>query len=135
QHEFLSKENVHETDFTQYSVDMEWEIGGWLIDGLVGYSGAEKTSDTSNLKHVAFAPSRSRYTNNGGETLLSANPNSFDMYNSPEKYLFDSYEVNLEEIQDDKYAAQLDFTKPLELDFFSALDQVQFGARYTDKSK
>lgn len=135
QHEFLSKENVHKTDFTQYSLNMDWELGGWFIEGLAGYSGAEKTSDTSNLKHVAFAPSRSRYTGNGGETLVSANPESFDMYNSPEKYLFDSYEVNLEDIQDDKYAAQLDFIKPLELNFLSALDQVQFGARYTDKSK
>ena len=135
QHEFLSKENVHETDFSQYSLNLDWEIGGWYVEGLVGYSGAEKTSDTSNLKHVAFAPSRSRYTSNGGETLVSANPASFDMYNSPEKYLFDSYEVNLEKIQDDKYAAQLDFIKPLELDFLPALSQVQFGSRYTDKSK
>ncbi|AQT60877.1 TonB-dependent receptor [Cellvibrio sp. PSBB023] len=135
QHEFLSKENVHKTDFTQYSLNMDWELEGWFIEGLVGYSGAEKTSDTSNLKHVAYAPSRSRYTSTGGETVVSANPASFDMYNSPDKYLFDSYEVNLEEIQDDKYAAQLDFIKPLELNAFSALNQVQFGARYTDKSK
>jgi iron complex outermembrane receptor protein len=135
QHELLSKENVHKTDYTQYSLNMDWEIGGWIVEGLAGYSGAEKTSDTSNLKHVAYAPSRSRYTNNGGETLVSANPKSIDMYNSPEKYLFDSYEVNLEEIQDDKYAAQLDFIKPMELNFLPALDQVQFGARYTDKSK
>ncbi|HEX7763594.1 MAG TPA: TonB-dependent receptor [Cellvibrio sp.] len=135
QHEFLSKENVHKTDFTQYSLNMDWELEGWFIEGLVGYSGAEKTSDTSNLKHVAYAPSRSRYTSTGGETVVSANPASFDMYNASDKYLFDSYEVNLEEIQDDKYAAQLDFIKPLELNAFSALNQVQFGARYTDKSK
>lgn len=135
QHEFLSKENVHKTDFTQYSLNLDWELEGWFIEGLVGYSGAEKTSDTSNLKHVAYAPSRSRYTSTGGETVVSANPASFDMYNAPDKYLFDSYEVNLEEIQDDKYAAQLDFIKPLELNAFSALNQVQFGARYTDKSK
>lgn len=135
QHEFLSKENVHKTDYTQYSLNMDWEVGGWIVEGLVGYSGAEKTSDTSNLKHVAYAPSRSRYTSKGGETLVSANPKSIDMYNSPAKYLFDSYEVNLEEIQDDKYAAQLDFIKPMELNFLPALDQVQFGARYTDKSK
>lgn len=135
QHEFLSKENVHKTDYTQYSLNMDWEIGGWIVEGLVGYSGAEKTSDTSNLKHVAYAPSRSRYTSHGGETLVSANPNSIDMYNSPEKYLFDSYEVNLEEIQDDKYAAQVDFIRVMDLEFLPALDQVQFGARYTDKSK
>src|SRR5690606_24233341 len=60
QHEFLSKENVHKTDFTQYSLNMDWEIGGWFVEGLIGYSGAEKTSDISNLKHVAYAPSRSR---------------------------------------------------------------------------
>ena len=135
QHEFLSKENVHKTDYTQYSLSMDWEIAGWIIEGLVGYSGAEKTSDTSNLKHVAFAPSRSRFTSTGGVTVVSDNPDSIDMYNSPESYLFDSYEVNLEEIQDDKSAAQLDFIKPLQLDFLPVLDQVQFGVRYTDKSK
>ena len=135
QHEFLSKENVHNTDYTQYSFNMDWEIGGWIVEGLVGYSGAEKTSDTSNLKHVAFAPSRSRYTNTGGETLVSDNPESIDMFNSPASYLFDSYEVNLEEIQDDKYAAQFDFIKPMDLQFLPALSEVQFGARYTDKSK
>lgn len=135
QHEFLSKENVHKTDYNQFSLSMDWEVADWLINGLVGYSGAEKTSDTSNLKHVAFAPSRTRYTETGGVTFVSDNPDSIDMYNSPESYLFDSYEVNLEEIQDDKYVAQIDFIKPLQLDFLSALDQVQFGARYTDKSK
>jgi iron complex outermembrane receptor protein len=135
QHEFLSKENVHKTDYSQFSLSMDWEVADWLINGLVGYSGAEKTSDTSNLKHVAFAPSRTRYTETGGVTVVSDNPDSIDMYNSPESYLFDSYEVNLEDIQDDKYVAQVDFIKPLQLDFLSALDQVQFGARYTDKSK
>lgn len=135
QHEFLSKENIHETDFSQFSLDMDWEIGGWNIDGLIGYSGVEKLSDTSNLKHIAYGPTRSRYTKNGGETLVSEDPNSFDMYNSPEKYLFDSYEVNLEEIKDDKYAAQFDFSKELHLESFPALAKVHFGARYTDKSK
>ncbi|MBN7821749.1 TonB-dependent receptor [Bowmanella yangjiangensis] len=135
QHEFLSKENVHETDYSQYSLSLDWDVANWQITGLLGYSGAEKLSDTSNLKHVAFAPSRSRYTDTGGETIVSANPQSIDMYNSPDKYLFDSYEVNLEEIQDDKYAAQLDFARPLSLDFLPSLAKVQFGVRYTDKSK
>lgn len=135
QHEFLSKENVHKTDYTQYSFDMDWEVAGWQVKGLVGYSGVEKLSDTSNLKHVAYGPSRSRYAGKGGETILSDNPGSFDMYNSPGKYLFDSYEVNLESIEDDKYAAQLDFIRPMFLDSFPALAQIQWGARYTDKSK
>src|SRR5690606_29946432 len=74
-------------------------------------------------------------TNTGGETIISDNPNSFDMYNSPEKYLFDSYEVNVEEITDDKYAAQLDFVRELHLDAIPALERVHFGVRYTDKSK
>jgi iron complex outermembrane receptor protein len=135
QHEFLSKENVHETDYSQYSVNLDWHLAGWDINGLLGYSGADKLSDTSNLKHVAFASSRTRYTETGGETIVSDNPDSIDMYNSPDKYLFDSYEVHLEDIQDDKYAAQLDFIKSMQLEFLPALAQVQFGARYTDKSK
>ena len=135
QHEFLSKENIHKTDYSQLSLSMDWELNEWLITGLIGYSGVEKISDTSNLKHVAYGPSRSRYTNTGGETIISDNPNSFDMYNSPEKYLFDSYEVNVEEITDDKYAAQLDFVRELHLDAIPALERVHFGVRYTDKSK
>ncbi len=135
QHEFLSKERINETDFTQYSVTMDWEVNGWDINALAGFSGAEKTADYSNLKHVAYAPSRTRWTANGGETIKSANPNSIDMYNAADKYLFEAYETELEEVQDDKYAAQLDFKKALELSILPALSSVQFGVRYTDKSK
>lgn len=132
QHEFLSKERINNTDFTQYSLMLDWQLYGWDINALVGYSGADKTIDYANLKHVAYAPSRSRWTANGGETLASA---GFDMYNSPNSYLFEAYEVELENVTDDKYATQLDFKKDLALTFFPALSSVQFGVRYTDKSK
>jgi iron complex outermembrane receptor protein len=135
QHEFLSKERINETDFTQYSATMDWLVNGWDINALVGYSGAEKTADYANLKHVAYAPSRSRWTANGGETVKSANPNSIDMYNAADKYLFEAYETQLEAVRDDKYAAQLDFKKELGLSMLPALSSVQFGLRYTDKSK
>lgn len=135
QHEFLSKEFVNKTDYSQYSVDMEWHVGHWSIDGLLGYSGAEKISDRTNLKHTAYAPSRTRYTADGGETIQSDNPESIDMYNSPESYLFDFYEVVLEDIDDDKYALQLDVAREMESPKFPALSQVQFGLRYTEKSK
>lgn len=135
QHEFLSKERINETDFTQYSITMDWEVNGWDINALAGFSGAEKTVDYSNLKHVAYAPSRTRWTANGGETIKSDNPNSIDMYNAADKYLFEAYETQLEDVQDDKYAAQLDFKKELEWSLLPALSSVQFGVRYTDKSK
>jgi iron complex outermembrane receptor protein len=57
------------------------------------------------------------------------------MYNSPSAYLFEEYDVDLEKISDDKYAAQLDLSRQLELSFLPALSKVQFGVRYTDKSK
>ncbi|WP_288739329.1 TonB-dependent receptor [uncultured Rheinheimera sp.] len=135
QHEFLSKERINETDFTQYSLTMDWDLNGWEINALAGFSGAEKTADYANLKHVAYAPSRTRWTANGGETIKSANPNSIDMYNAADKYLFEAYETTLEEVQDDKYAAQLDFKKELDWSMLPALSSVQFGVRYTDKSK
>lgn len=135
QHEFLSKENTYETDYGQYSLVLDWQANEWDIYGLLGYSGAEKLSDTTNLKHTAYGPSRTRYTENGGETILSDNSNSFDMYNSPSAYLFEEYDVDLEKISDDKYAAQLDLSRQLELSFLPALSKVQFGVRYTDKSK
>lgn len=135
QHEMLSKERINKTDFSQYSVAMDWQGDTWGVDAMVGYSGADKTLDASNLKHVAYAPSRTRWTGKSGETIPSANPGSIDMYNASDKYLFEAYETTLEKVSDDKYAAQLDVTKALELAFLPALRSVQFGARYTDKSK
>ncbi|MBE0455899.1 TonB-dependent receptor [Pseudoalteromonas prydzensis] len=135
QHEFLSKEHSSDTDYQQFSIAMDWVVGDWDIYGLVGYSGADKTTESTNLKHTAYRATRSRYTSTGAETIPSDNPDTFDMYNSPEAYLFDYNEVNLEAISDDKYAAQLDFSRQLNLEFFPALSKVQFGARYTDKSK
>ena len=135
QHEMLSKEQINKTDYAQFGTEFNWRGDSWKLHGLAGYSGAKKTLDYSNLKHVAYAPSRTRWTDKGGETVKSANPASIDMYNSPSKYLFEAYETTLEKITDDKYAAQTDFTKDFALDVFPALKTIQVGARYTDKSK
>jgi iron complex outermembrane receptor protein len=135
QHELLGKERINQTDYSQYSTALDWKTGTWGIHGMLGYSGAEKTLDNSNLKHVAYAPSRTRWAGNSGETVPSANPNSIDMYNAPAKYLFEAYETTLEQVTDDKYAAQVDVDKSLGLAFLPALRTVQFGARYTDKQK
>uniref|UniRef100_A0A8J8AW09 TonB-dependent receptor n=2 Tax=Coralloluteibacterium stylophorae TaxID=1776034 RepID=A0A8J8AW09_9GAMM len=135
QHEFLSKERINETDYQQYSLAMDWTPGDWEVNGLVGFSGAEKTYDYANLKHVAYAPSRTRWTEDGGETIPSAASAGFDMYDSPESYLFEAYETQLEHVDDDKYAAQLDATRHLQLDVLPALSSIQVGARFTDKSK
>lgn len=135
QHEMLSKEQINKTDYVQFGTELNWHGETWKLHGLAGYSGAEKTLDYSNLKHVAYAPSRTRWTAKGGETIKSANPASIDMYNSPSKYLFEAYETSLEKIKDDKYAAQVDFTKEFDFSFFPALKTIQVGARYTDKSK
>lgn len=135
QHEFLGKERINETDFSQYSLALDWKGDTWNVDAMLGYSGAKKTSDFANLKHVAYAPSRTRWAGRSGETIPSADPATIDMYNAPDKYLFEAYETTLEKVTDDKYAAQLDFRKALDLAFLPALRNVQFGARYTDKSK
>nr|WP_314525207.1 TonB-dependent receptor [uncultured Brevundimonas sp.] len=135
QHEMLSKEQINETDYRQFGTELNWRGDSWKLHALAGYSGAEKTLDYANLKHVAYAPSRTRWTADGGETIKSANPASIDMYNSPDRYLFEAYETTLEHIKDDKYAAQIDFTQYLSLNFFPALTSIQVGARYTDKSK
>ncbi|WP_396594129.1 TonB-dependent receptor [Brevundimonas sp. R86498] len=135
QHEFLSKERISETEYAQFGGEMDWRGDDWHLHALAGYSGAEKTIDFANLKHVAYAPSRTRWTETGGETIPSANPATIDMYNAPTSYLFEAYETNFESINDDKYVAQLDFTREFSLSFFPALSRVQVGARYTDKSK
>jgi len=135
QHEMLSKERINKTDYAQFGTEFNWRGDSWRLHGLAGYSGAEKTIDYANLKHTAYAPSRTRWTADGGETVKSANPASIDMYNSPSRYLFEAYETTLEQITDDKYAAQLDFTKDFALGFFPALKAIQVGGRYTDRSK
>lgn len=135
QHEFLSKERISKTDYAQFGAELSWSGANWDFNALAGYSGAEKTLDYANLKHVAYAPSRTRWTAQGGETIPSANPATIDMYNAPQRYLFEAYETNLEAITDDKYAAQADFTQRFNLDAFPALKSIQVGTRYTDKSK
>ncbi len=135
QHEFLSKERINETEYAQFGAEMDWSGDGWEAHALVGYSGAEKTLDHANLKHVAYAPSRTRWTDRGGETIPSANPATIDMYDAPSRYLFEAYETSLEHITDDKYAAQGDLTRYFNLEAFPALTSVQVGARYTDRSK
>lgn len=131
QHEFLSKEYITETDYRQFGGEMNWETGNWKINALGGYSGAERVLDYANLKHVAYAPSRTRYTETGGETIPSANPNTIDMYNAPSKYLFEAYETTRERIKDDKYAAQLDVSYGFDS---SILKRINFGGRYTSKT-
>ncbi|MBB5986844.1 TonB-dependent receptor [Sphingobium sp. B1D3A] len=131
QHEFLSKEYINETDYRQFGGELNWETGNWTINALGGYSGAEKTLDYANLKHVAYAPSRSRYTENGGETIPSSNPRTIDMYNAPDAYLFEAYETTREQIKDDKYAAQVDVSYGFAS---SILKRLNFGGRYTNKS-
>ncbi|MBN8818706.1 MAG: TonB-dependent receptor [Sphingomonas sp.] len=130
QHEFLSKEYITETDYRQFGGELNWETGNWKINALGGYSGAERMLDYANLKHVAYAPSRTRYTETGGETIPSANPNTIDMYNAPSKYLFEAYETTREQIKDDKYAGQIDVSYGFES---SILKRFNFGGRYTSK--
>ena len=131
QHEFLSKQYLNETDYRQFGAEMNWQTGNWKINALGGYSGARKTLDYANLKHVAYAPSRTRYTENGGETIPSANPRTIDMYNAPNAYLFEAYETTRERIADDKYAAQLDVSYGFDN---SVLKRFNLGGRYTNKS-
>ena len=100
QHEFLSKERINKTDYGQYSLALDWNNDLWDIEAMAGYSGAEKTLDYSNLKHVAYAPSRTRWTGRSGETIPSASSAGFDMYGSPERYLFEAYETTLEKINE-----------------------------------
>ncbi len=63
QHEFLSKERINETDFTQYSLTMDWDserLGvsmHWQV-----FQVPKKQLTDANLKHVAYAPSRTRWT-------------------------------------------------------------------------
>ncbi|RZJ98424.1 MAG: TonB-dependent receptor, partial [Brevundimonas sp.] len=135
QHEMLSKERINETDYSQFAGTLDWSGDSWEMTAMVGYSGAEKTLDYANLKHVAYAPSRTHWTENGGETVPSATSGGFDMYSSFDRYLFEAYETTLEHITDDKFAAQVDVTQHFALDFFPALTSFEFGLRYTDKNK
>lgn len=134
QHEFLSKQYLNDTDYRQFGGELNWEAGNWKINALGGYSGAEKTLDFANLKHVAYAPSRTRFTKTGGETIPSANPRTIDMYNAPGAYLFEAYETTRERIKDGKYAAQASAVYNFDMTAFPALKRFTFGGRYTNKA-
>ena len=135
QHEMLSRERSRNTDYQQISLETDWQGIDWKINGLLGYSNAEKTSQDSNLKHTAYAPSRNRFTAMGGENLPSAHPDSIDMYSTPEAYNFDHYDVGVSEVADKQYTAQFDaqyqFSPPRD----NGLNRFHFGFRYTDTSK
>ncbi|KLJ00292.1 TonB-dependent receptor [Luteimonas sp. FCS-9] len=135
QHEFLSKERVSETDYRQYSAALDWRGDAWRVDAMLGYSGADRTLDYANLKHVAYAPSRTRWTGRSGETIPSDDPATIDMYDAPDRYLFEAYETTRERVVDDKYAAQVNVARTLDLAFAPALHTLRLGARRTDKSK
>lgn len=135
QHEFLSTEYVNKSDYRQFSLDADWQTGAWKISALAGYSGANSSHDYANTKHVAYKPTRTRWTEKGGETIASADPKTFDMYNSPSSYLFEAYETTYEEVADDKYAAQLQVNRAFSLDFLPALSSVDLGMRYTNTAK
>lgn len=135
QHEALSKEYIKQTDYAQFGGELNWRGSDWNLKAIAGYTGAEKTTDYANLKHVAYAPSRTRWTATGGETIQSANAATIDMYNSPSKYLFEAYETTLEKVTDDKYVAQVDYTHRFAIAAFPALQSVSVGTRYTDTSK
>jgi iron complex outermembrane receptor protein len=133
QHESLSKQHRNVTDFQQFSLTLNWQPGDWDITAMAGYSGADKTSDYASLKHVAYAPSRSSWNGNSGINQPGAG--GFDMYNAADQYLFQAYDVSLDEVSDDKYAAQLDLRRSMSLGWLPALQAVQFGARHTDNRK
>ncbi|GGD49255.1 TonB-dependent receptor [Lacimicrobium alkaliphilum] len=132
QHEMLSRENRGSKDYQQYSLSMTQQADSWQFDGLLGYSKADKFSDNSNLKHTAYFPSRSRFTDTGGEVLHSTNPLSIDMYNSPQSYQFESYDITVDDVDDKKYTLQLDAKKAFDA---AALSSIQFGTRYTKTLK
>lgn len=140
QHEILTEQKKNDTEFNQFSMTLDWEIDGWTIDGLIGYSGAEKTRDEMSIKYEADQRSRTRYTSNSSETIVAApsadDPTPWDPYalESVEQYHMLEYKEKLFAWEDDKYTAQLDFQKDLEFDFLPALSSVQFGVRYTDKT-
>lgn len=133
QHESLSKQHRNTTDFRQASLSLDWQLGQWDIDAMLGWSGAEKNTDYASLKHVAYAPSRSSWLGSSGINVPGAG--GFDMYNAADDYLFQAYDVSLAQVRDDKYAAQLDLRRSMQLDWLPALQGVQVGARRSDNRK
>lgn len=78
-------------------------IGDWEVYGVVGYSGVDKLVEIINLKYIVYGLICICYILIGGEIIVSDNFDIFDMYNFFEVYIFDYYEVNFEDIFDDKY--------------------------------
>lgn len=137
QFEMNVRRNRSDTEYKQLSLALDWQVAGWDIDGLIGYSGSTQEKEAIQTLYLAYERARTYYTPTGFATVQAApsvdDPNPWDpaAESSVTDYEFYRYDKGLWDIQDNKYAAQLDFQSDFDIDWFS----LQFGVRYTDKEK
>ncbi|MGK0305785.1 MAG: iron complex outermembrane receptor protein [Gammaproteobacteria bacterium] len=130
QHEFKSYDRYRDEDYQQASLKFDWSINDWDIDGLIGFSGADRTYQKTQAKWIQYASITQEYTDNG----MIRTSNDYDLAEDQSGYTFKFWDFDNTKVEDEKYVYQLDGAKTIQWEALPSLSRVQFGARYSAKS-
>lgn len=130
QHEFKSYDRYRDEDYQQASVKLDWMINDWQVDGLIGFSSANKSYQKTQAKWIRYASMTQEYTQNG----MIRTSEDYDLANDQTEYIFKFWDFDNTEVEDKKYVFQGDVAKNIDLEAMPSLHKVKFGVRYTEKS-
>jgi iron complex outermembrane recepter protein len=130
QHEFKSYDRYRDESYKQASLSMDWQIEDWTVKAMLGYSGAKRDYQRTQAKWTRYEQGNQYYVANG----MDRSSDVFDMANDVSGYEFVFWDFDNTKVKDDKYVFQADFTRQFTLSAFPALQSVQFGTRYSEKS-
>jgi len=130
--------NFYATDeqFYQASASVKWTPAeNWTITPMVGYSSRTNDSQFSlysfRLANAAgvFDPGTVSYAVRGD--YLDFSSTATDFKSNPQNFLFNTFAYRPTNDEDNEFSTKLD----VERKFDSALKKVQFGVRYSDRTK
>lgn len=130
QHEFKSYDRYRDEDYRQVSLKVDWALGDWDLDLLMGNSSADRSYQRTQAKWTAYAPITQTYATNG----MVRTSEAFDLATDVSAYSFVFWDFDNTLVEDSKDVLQIDALRDYPFPAFPALASVQFGARYSDKS-
>lgn len=130
QHEFKSYDFIRDEDYAQASFSMDWDLDVWTVNAMVGYSGAKRDYQRTQAKWKTYAQGKQEYVSNG----MIRSSEEFDLANDVSNYEFVFWDFDNTKVKDDKYVFQTDISRELKISAFPALQSIQFGTRYSQKS-
>lgn len=137
QHELVTDREEYEKDYGQYSADIEWQVAGWDVNALAGYSSAHFKKLRQEVKYETHQRTRSFVTATGTETVQAAasenDPTPWDPF-AADSVLDYAFQINYNEgndTKDDKYVFAISGANDFDTDWFT----LEVGARYTSKTR